>query len=145
VRGLEAAVAKGMQRAALDGVVLEYEVRGSGEPVLLVHAGAFAYWFAPLLAEPSLAQQYALINYHRVSYGGSARPDGPISIADQATHCRMLMGHLGVECACGRPLLWGEHSPAARPRRYWKRSFLDLDGASGNGRARCSGVRRELH
>jgi pimeloyl-ACP methyl ester carboxylesterase len=96
---LEAAVAKGMQRAALDGVVLEYEVRGSGEPVLLVHAGAFADWFAPLLAEPSLAQQHALINYHRVGYGGSARPDGPISIADQATHSRMLMAHLGVERA----------------------------------------------
>ena len=33
MRGSEA-VARSMQRAALDGVELEYEVRGSGEPVL---------------------------------------------------------------------------------------------------------------
>ena len=92
-------VARGLQRATLDGVELEYEVRGSGEPVLLVHAGAFADWFAPLVAEPSLASRYALINYHRVGYGGSARPDGPISIVDQAAHCRMLLGRLGVERA----------------------------------------------
>ena len=76
VRGSEA-VARGMQRAALDGVELEYEVRGSGEPVLLVYAGAFADWFAPLITEPSLAWQYALINYHRVGYGGGSRPEVP--------------------------------------------------------------------
>jgi hypothetical protein len=31
-----------MSRASVDGVDLEYEVRGVGEPVVLVHAGVFA-------------------------------------------------------------------------------------------------------
>jgi hypothetical protein len=33
---------RSMSRASLDGVELEYEVRGVGEPVVLVHAGVFA-------------------------------------------------------------------------------------------------------
>ena len=43
-----------MQRAALDGVELDYELRGSGEPVVLVHWGVGAAWAAPLLASPPL-------------------------------------------------------------------------------------------
>jgi hypothetical protein len=33
-----------MSRAKLDRIELEYEVRGAGEPVVLVHAGVFAGW-----------------------------------------------------------------------------------------------------
>jgi hypothetical protein len=35
-------------RAALEGIELEYEIRGAGEPVLLIHPGHFADWFMPL-------------------------------------------------------------------------------------------------
>ncbi len=88
-----------MQRADVGGVGLQYEVRGTGDPVVFVHAGAFPDWFAPLLTEPALAEGYAQISYHRVGYGGSDRPAGPVSIADQAAHCRALMRYLGVERA----------------------------------------------
>jgi pimeloyl-ACP methyl ester carboxylesterase len=88
-----------MQRAALDGMGLEYEVRGTGEPVLLVHGALVADWFAPLMAEPSLTERYRLINYHRIGYGGSTHVYAPVSIAHQAAHCRALLKHLGVECA----------------------------------------------
>jgi pimeloyl-ACP methyl ester carboxylesterase len=88
-----------MQRAVVDGVGLEYEVRGVGDPVVFVHAGVFADWFAPLLAQPSLAERHTLVAYHRLGYGSSDRPVGPTSIADQAAHCRMLMEHLGLERA----------------------------------------------
>ncbi len=36
-------------RARVDGVELEYEVLGAGDPVVLIHAGVCADWFAPLL------------------------------------------------------------------------------------------------
>ena len=49
---------KSMKRAALDGVELEYEIRGSGEPIVLVHHGAGADWFDPLCEEPSLSARY---------------------------------------------------------------------------------------
>ena len=88
-----------MQRAELDGISLEYEVRGRGEPVLLVHGALVADWFAPLMAEPSLTERYSLINHHRIGYGGSTHVDHPVSIADQAAYCRALLEHLGVECA----------------------------------------------
>jgi pimeloyl-ACP methyl ester carboxylesterase len=88
-----------MQRAALNGIGLEYEVRGMGEPVLLVHGALVADWFAPLMAQPNLTERYRLINYHRIGYGGSTRVNVPVSIADQAAHCRALLEHLGVECA----------------------------------------------
>src|SRR5262249_26418492 len=83
-----------MDRVALDGVELEYMVHGVGEPVLLIHAGIFADWFVPLLAEPRLTARYRLIHYHRVGYAGSSRPIGPVSISDQAAHARVLLRHV---------------------------------------------------
>jgi hypothetical protein len=41
-----------MNRAQIDGRALEYEVRGAGEPVVLVHGSHIADAFAPLLVEP---------------------------------------------------------------------------------------------
>ena len=61
------------ERAAVDGVELEYLAQGAGEPIVLVHAGMFADWFDPLLGEPSLAG-YRVLSYHRIGYAGSSRP-----------------------------------------------------------------------
>jgi pimeloyl-ACP methyl ester carboxylesterase len=85
-----------MNLAQIDGRELEYEVRGAGEPVVLVHGSHIADAFAPLLAEPALTDRYRLILYHRRGFAGSTHPDGPLSIAQQATDCRALMQHLGV-------------------------------------------------
>jgi pimeloyl-ACP methyl ester carboxylesterase len=88
-----------MDRADLDGIELEYETRGSGEPVVLIHPGHFAEWFTPLLDEPALTDRYRVVNYHRVGCAGSSHIAGPVSLAQQATHCRSLMRHLGNERA----------------------------------------------
>jgi pimeloyl-ACP methyl ester carboxylesterase len=88
-----------LERAALDGVELDYEVRGSGEPVVLIHAGVCADWFKGLVEEPALAGRYRLVRYHRVGYAGSSHLQGPVSLADQAAHCRSLLRHLGIERA----------------------------------------------
>ena len=92
-------IRRGLERAQLDGVELEYEIRGEGEPVVLVHAGIFADWFKPLVDEPALASRYRVVSYHRVGYAGSSRPVGPVSIVQQAAHLRGLMRHLGIERA----------------------------------------------
>jgi pimeloyl-ACP methyl ester carboxylesterase len=88
-----------MSRVNIDGLELEYETRGSGEPVVLVHAGIFADWFKPLVDEPALTGRYRVVSYHRVGYAGSSRIAGPLSIAQQAAHLRALMRHLGIERA----------------------------------------------
>jgi hypothetical protein len=46
-----------MDRARIDGRELEYEVRGAGEPVVLVHGSHIADAFAPMLAAPSLTER----------------------------------------------------------------------------------------
>jgi pimeloyl-ACP methyl ester carboxylesterase len=85
-----------MQRAVVDGITLEHEVSGDGEPVVFIHGGFIADTFRPLLAEPSLAGRYRLITYHRRGHGGSSRTPGPTSMAQQADDCRALLRHLGV-------------------------------------------------
>jgi hypothetical protein len=79
-----------MKRAALDGVEREYEVYGNGEPVVLIHPGIFADWFEPLIREGALAGRHALLHYHRAGCAGSSHLTGPVSIADHATHSRLL-------------------------------------------------------
>jgi pimeloyl-ACP methyl ester carboxylesterase len=86
-----------MERASIDGIELAYEIHGDGEPVVLVHWGVCATWAEPLLAASALSRGYRLLNYHRAGFGGSARVDWPISVADHAEHCRRLMHHLGIE------------------------------------------------
>src|SRR5262245_973451 len=88
-----------MERAAVNGVELEYELRGSGQTVVLIHWGVAAAWAEPLLNEPVLADRYRLLNYHRAGFAGSGSIDGPVTMADHAEHCRLLMQHLGIERA----------------------------------------------
>jgi pimeloyl-ACP methyl ester carboxylesterase len=88
-----------MERARIDSVELEYELRGSGEPVVLIHWGMGVVWAQPLLEEPALADRYRLLSYHRAGFAGSSRIEGSISIADHAKHCRLLMRQVGIERA----------------------------------------------
>ena len=88
-----------MERAAVGGLELEYELRGSGDPVVLIHWGVSATWAEPLLDEPALADRFRLLTYHRAGFGGSSSIDGPVSMADHAEHCRLLMRQLGIERA----------------------------------------------
>jgi pimeloyl-ACP methyl ester carboxylesterase len=86
-------------RVPVDGGELEYEVRGSGELVLLIHGAILADAFAPLLAQPALADRYRLVHYHRRGSAGSCRHAGPCSLGQQAADARALLDHLGMERA----------------------------------------------
>src|SRR5512134_1761848 len=76
-----------MNRAQIGESELEYEVRGAGEPVVLVHGAHIADAFAPLLSEAALTQQYELILYHRRGFAGSTHPNSRLSIEQQAADC----------------------------------------------------------
>ena len=54
---------KRMERAEIDGVELEYELRGAGEPVVLIHWGVGSAWAEPLLEKATLANKYRLLSY----------------------------------------------------------------------------------
>jgi len=88
------------RRANVNGVELEYQVVGSGEPILLIHGALLAdCLIAPFQLHPIIMEKYRLISYHRCGYGGSGWPDGPISIEQQAEQCRLLLQHIGIDKA----------------------------------------------
>jgi pimeloyl-ACP methyl ester carboxylesterase len=88
-----------MNLAEFDGIALEYEVQGSGEPVVFIHGSHITDAFAPLMAEPALKDRFRLIRYRRRGFMGSSRHDGLLSISGQAADCLGLLRHLGVERA----------------------------------------------
>jgi pimeloyl-ACP methyl ester carboxylesterase len=82
-----------VESAKVNGVELEYEVVGSGEPVLLI-SPVLADGFLPLLSEPALADRYQLIRYHKRGWVGSTHTPPPVSIADHAADAAALLDHL---------------------------------------------------
>lgn len=87
-----------MDRASVNGVELEYELRGTGEPVLLIDM-LIADCFVPILSEGSLADRYQLIRYHRRGWVGSTHTPPPVSVQDHAADAAALLDHLGVRHA----------------------------------------------
>ena len=87
-----------MERAEVEGLELEYELHGSGQPVVLLHWGIAASWGEPFEQEHALAR-FRLVRYHRAGFAGSGRREGAITFAEHAGHCAALMGRLGIERA----------------------------------------------
>jgi len=86
-----------MDIATVNGVELEYEVVGAGEPVLLI-SPVIADGFVPLTAEPALAG-HQLIRYHKRGWVGSTHTPGGVSVSDHAADAAALLAHLGVPTA----------------------------------------------
>ena len=84
-----------MERANINGAELEYEVVGSGEPVLLIDM-LLADCFLPLLSQPALADCYELIRYHKRGWVGSTHTPPPVSIGDHGADAAALLDHLGI-------------------------------------------------
>jgi signal transduction histidine kinase len=87
-----------MHSAFANGVRLEYEIRGAGSSVSLIHLSPCADSFATLMDQPALAG-YQLIHHHRRGYAGSSQSAGPVAIADQAADLVGFLDSLGVRRA----------------------------------------------
>jgi len=88
-----------VDRAEIDGIRLEYEDSGVGEPVVCIHGAFIADAFRPLLSESSLADRYRLISYHRRGYVRSSPTGQSVGLVEEARDCRKLLSHLGVRRA----------------------------------------------
>lgn len=84
-----------MNRAKVNGVELEYEQLGAGEPLLLIDM-LIPDCFLPLLPEPALAHGYQLIRYHKRGWIGSTHTPPAMSIREHAADAAALLDHLGV-------------------------------------------------
>lgn len=88
-----------MEKVSINGAEIEYEVRGSGDPLLLIHGAILADAFLPLMIEPSIARNYQVIYHHRRGFAGSARAASSVTIKERASDCLALLGHLGIRRA----------------------------------------------
>ena len=87
-----------MERANVNGIELEYERRGPGDPVLLIHGAFIPDGMRPLGGQDAL-ESFELICYHRRGFAGSSRPLGPTTIADHAADAVGLLDQLGIDRA----------------------------------------------
>ena len=87
-----------MKVAEVNGVELEYDVTGSGDPVLLI-GPVLADGFLPLLFEPALADRHQLIRYHKRGWAGSTHTEPPVTIEDHAADAAALLDHLDISRA----------------------------------------------
>jgi pimeloyl-ACP methyl ester carboxylesterase len=77
-----------MECVELDGVRIEYELLGDGEPVVLPHARPFVSWYSPLAG----VLDRAVLRYRRSVPRGRSW-----SVEDDAVSCARLLTHLGIE------------------------------------------------
>ncbi len=89
-----------MECVQIDDAQLEYEVRGSGEPVLLIHLSVVADGLAyPLFTQPEIAAKYQLIHFHRRGYGGSTLGTAPLTVSREARDAAALLRRLNIQRA----------------------------------------------
>jgi 3-oxoadipate enol-lactonase len=88
-----------METVSIEGAELEFDDRGSGEPVVLIHGSGPADSFLPLALEPPLRHHYRVIRYHRRGSAGSTGVDGPVSVTRHAADCRALLDALNISTA----------------------------------------------
>lgn len=88
-----------MDTATVRDGALAITVRGSGDPLLLVHGAMVADSFGPMLAEGDLASSNQVISYHRRGFQGSSPVVVGHSIADEAADAVAVLDHLGIETA----------------------------------------------
>ena len=76
-----------------DGTVEYVDHGGSGEPILLIHAGAFGAWYEPLATQAAL-NDFRVIRMLRAGYTDAPPPTAPLSIAAHASHSAAVLEHL---------------------------------------------------
>jgi pimeloyl-ACP methyl ester carboxylesterase len=88
-----------MRLVAVGEADLEVDIRGAGEPVLLIQTALTADEFLPLANQPALQDSYRVILYRRRGYGRSSPAEEPGSIVSDAGDCRDLLALLDIEHA----------------------------------------------
>jgi pimeloyl-ACP methyl ester carboxylesterase len=98
-----------VKKASINGVELEYEVAGSGEPLLFIGTGPIADSFLPLFSEGALVERHRVIRYRQRRLADRAGGAGSVSFAEHAADAAALLAHLGV----GRAHVAGHSTGAA--------------------------------
>ena len=95
-----------MNTLDLADTTVRYEVRGDGDPVVLLHANPFVDWYLPVIER---MPHYSFVRYTRLP-----RDDTPISMVGDAATCAELAEHLGWSAPTSSATL-----PARWPHCSW--------------------------
>jgi len=104
-------------KARVAGTDLQYEDRGRGVPVLLLHAfplGLFM-WDEQVAALESRAR---LVRFDARGFGGTEAGDGPLTMERIADDAAALLDHLGIEKAVVAGCSMGGYAAFAMVRRH---------------------------
>ena len=83
-------------RITHDDVELIYELTGTGDPVVLIHASPFVGWYAPLVEQ---MPDFAVLRYHRRVQPAEPGMIRPLTVAEDAALCVQLMDRVGWQVA----------------------------------------------
>ena len=79
-----------MERAKMNGIELEYEMKGSGEPLLLI-SPVVAASVRAIHVGKTLVDHFRLVRYHRRGWGESTHSAPPVRVADHASDAAALL------------------------------------------------------
>ncbi|MBG1269317.1 alpha/beta fold hydrolase [Nostoc sp. WHI] len=85
-----------MPKVQINGIDLFYDIKGKGEPLLLI-AGFLcdhAYWS---LIMPSLISQYQVIRLDNRGMGRSSAPESPYNLKQMASDVAALLDHIAID------------------------------------------------
>ena len=88
-----------MERVRLNGADIEYDVRGSGEPVVFIHGAILSDGFVPVIEQTGIAENFQIVHYRRRGYAGSSRAVAGMTMQGWAGDCIALLNHLGIASA----------------------------------------------
>src|SRR5262249_10906903 len=87
-----------MQRVRINGVELEYDLQGTGSPLVLIHGAQGDRSMFSVIA-PLFAARYRVLTFDQRGSGRSEKPDMDYSIAMLADDTAALMDHVGFSSA----------------------------------------------
>ena len=107
-------------KATLDGVAIEYDVRGDGPEVLFFHAFPLSLFMWDAQVE-ALSPTHRVVRFDARGFGGSAAGDGPLTMERIADDGALLLDHLGIEKAVVAGCSMGGYAAFAFVRRHPQR------------------------
>jgi pimeloyl-ACP methyl ester carboxylesterase len=85
-----------MSRVIANGINIEYEINGTGQPLVLIAGLGYDRWMWHKMA-PLLANRFQVITYDNRGVGGSDKPAGPYTADLLAADLLALLDELDVE------------------------------------------------
>src|SRR5262249_18542838 len=85
-----------MERVRLNGADIEYEVRGSGAPVVFIHGAILSDGFVPVIEQTGIAENFQIVHYRRRGYACSSRAVAGMRMQEWAGDCIAVLNHLGI-------------------------------------------------